>query len=241
MQELQMNRFIKLSWTMLFSCIVATGSPEAVVEATQVAKDNKLQTDPASGFWNGASPIHFELDKYGKPIPNRKVEVRARWTTDNLYFLFICPYQQQYLKPAPVSIKKETNELWKWDVAEVFIGSDFRDIKRYREFEVSPRGEWVDLDIDLNKSHHEDGWKWNSGFEVAARIDPQNHLWYAAMRIPWSAIDTRPVVEGNTLRMNLFLSQGPPSAHEEITWQPPMSDSFHAPEHFGSLKLVGPH
>ena len=35
---------------------------------------------------------------------------------------------------------------------------------------MSPQGEWVDLDIDLAKPHHEDGWTWNSGFVVAARI-----------------------------------------------------------------------
>jgi len=29
-----------------------------------------------------------------------------------------------------------------------FIGSDFKDIKRYKEFEVSPHNEWIDLDID---------------------------------------------------------------------------------------------
>ena len=43
----------------------------------------------------------------------------------------------------------ETNELWNWDVAEVFIGSDFKNIRRYKEFEVSPQAEWVDLDINL--------------------------------------------------------------------------------------------
>ena len=56
-------------------------------------------------------------------------------------------------------------------MAEVFIGADFTDIRRYKEFEISPQGEWMDLDIDLNKPHHEDGWKWNSGFQVSARID----------------------------------------------------------------------
>jgi len=42
---------------------------------------------------------------------------------------------------------------------------------------MSPRGEWIDLEIDLDKPHHEDGWKWNSGFEVSDRIDHTTHLW----------------------------------------------------------------
>ena len=48
----------------------------------------------------------------------------------------------------------ETNELWNWDVAEVFIGSDFKNIRRYREFEVSPQAEWVDLDLNLDAPRH---------------------------------------------------------------------------------------
>jgi hypothetical protein len=141
------------------------------------------------------------------------------------------------LKPSPVTTR-ETNELWNWDVAEVFISSNFSDIKRYQEFEVSPQGEWVDLDIDLNKPHHESGWTWNSGFETSARIDAASHRWYAAMRIPLSAIDKRPVAAGNEFRMNLFLSEGSRSNHHAVTWQPPMSDTFHTPERFGLLKLV---
>ena len=73
---------------------------------------------------------------------------------------------------------------------------------------------------------------------TVASIDPQKHLWYAAMRIPLAAIDTRPPAPGNTLRLNLFRSQGPAEHLQEITWQPPMSKTFHVPEKFGLLKLV---
>jgi hypothetical protein len=59
----------------------------------------------------------------------------------------------------------------------------------------------------LNKRHDNDGWKWNSGFAVSARIDAVAHIWYGAMRIPYSAIDDRAPAVGNTLRINLFRSQ----------------------------------
>jgi hypothetical protein len=39
----------------------------------------------------------------------------------------------------------------------VFIGSDFHDIKPYKEFEVSPPNEWVDLDINLSAGMKTDG------------------------------------------------------------------------------------
>jgi hypothetical protein len=42
-----------------------------------------------------------------------------------------------------------------------------------------------------------------------------------------------------TLRLNLFRSQGLPEHLNEITWQPPMSKTFHVLEKFGLLKLGG--
>jgi len=61
------------------------------------------------------------------------------------------------------------------------------------------------------------------------------------MKIPYSAIDTRPAAAGNVLRINLFRSQGSPTARHELAWQAPMSKSFHVPERFGQLKLVKQH
>ena len=216
------------------SCAFAGGQ---TVQSTWAEADPQLDTNPTSSFWRGAPPIYMDADAHGQRDPKYRTEIRTRWTRQNLYFLFVCPYEELNLKPNP-STSAETNELWNWDVAEAFIGADFNDISRYREFELSPQGEWVDLDIDLHKPHHEEGWKWNSGFAVSARIDKAAHVWYGAMRIPYSAIDTRPATAGNLLRINLFRSQGPTSARHQIAWQAPMSNSFHVPERFGLLKLV---
>jgi hypothetical protein len=233
-----MNGFANFFMTLLVGSLSTLVVGQAVVESTFAKEDAALDLEPASPFWNSARPVYMEKDSFGKPVPEYRTEVRSRWTKSNLYFLFICPYEQLHLKPEPNTLQ-ETNELWNWDVAEAFIGSNFSDIKRYKEFELSPQGEWVDLDINLHDLHHEDGWKWNSGFEVAAKIDSQKRIWYGAMRIPLQAIDSRPAAPGNTLRLNLFRGQGPPEHLHEITWQPPMSKSFHVPEKFGLLKLVG--
>lgn len=200
-----MNGFARtLSMLLLFSGMAAAADP-AVIESMHTAQDVSLDLNPTSPFWRATSPVYLEKDTFGKLVPRYRTEVRTRWTKNNIYFLFVCPYQQLYLKPSPTP-QQETNQLWNWDVAEVFIGSDFKDIQRYKEFEVSPQAEWIDLDIDLHKPHHEDGWTWNSGFEVKARIDAASHTWYAAMRIPFTSIDPRPAAPGNTLRINLFRS-----------------------------------
>jgi hypothetical protein len=232
-----MNGFARTMVVALLGCVSVLAAGQAVFESTFAQQDAPLQLDPALPFWSAARPVFMEKDSFGNAVPRYRTEVRSRWTKDNLYFLFICPYEELHLKPES-NIRQETNRLWNWDVAEVFVGSDFADIKHYKEFEVSPQGEWIDLDINLHNPHHEEGWTWNSGFEAVARIDPQEHIWYAAMRIPLAAIDTRPPASGNTLRLNLFRSQGPPEHLQEITWQPPMSKTFHVPEKFGLLKLV---
>jgi len=216
---------------------VAFAADDKAIDSVKADMDGALTTDPVSSFWQGGPAVFAERDTYGKPIPRYRTQIRSRWTKNNLYFLFICPYDTLYLKPAP-DTSTETFQLWDWDVAEVFIGSDFQNIRRYKEFEVSPQSEWIDLDIDLTKPHHEEGWKWNSGFQVSARIDRAAKTWYAAMRIPFSAIDQRSPTEGNTFRINLFRAQGPPSQRKYIVWQPTMSDSFHVPERFGILKLA---
>jgi hypothetical protein len=219
------------------AAVLLLGQESRVFEVRHAPEDIAPETDPNSQFWRGAAAIIAERDPFGKIVPGHRTEVRSRWAKQNLYFLFICPYERLNLKSHP-RFDVETNQLWNWDVAEVFIGSDFQNIRRYKEFEVSPQGEWVDLDIDLNKPHHEDGWLWNSGFKVAARIDAASKVWYACMRIPYSSVDSKPAAPGNMLRVNFYRAQGPLSDHKAITWQPTHQATYHVPEAFGSLKLV---
>ena len=230
-----MNSVIRLL-LLLIACGACAFAADPIIQSKWAESDPHLDTNPSSWLWSGSEPIYMESDAHGTPQPKYRTEIRTRWTKQNLYILFVCPYEELYLKPSP-NTSEETNELWNWDVAETFIGSDFKNIRRYKEFELSPQGEWVDLDINLDR-HDDTGWKWNSGFEVSARIDAAAHVWYGAMRIPYAAIDTRPAEAGNTLRINLFRCQGPPSARHYLAWRAPMGDSFHVPEHFGILKLV---
>jgi Carbohydrate family 9 binding domain-like len=232
-----MNRSAIVCLILVRFAAVAAGVDDKSIESMKADHDAMLMTDPAASFWRVGPAVYAERDTYGKPLPGYRTEIRSRWTKDNLYFLFVCPYDTLYLKADP-NTSTDTFGLWDWDVAEVFIGSDFQNIRRYKEFEVSPQGEWIDLDIDLTKPQHEDGWKWNSGFQVSTRLDRAAKTWYAALRIPFAAIDPRPPAEGNTFRINLFRAQGPPSQRKYIAWQATMSDSFHVPERFGILKLV---
>jgi hypothetical protein len=209
---------------------------DGVILSSHASKDAALSADPSSEFWKQAKPIVASGDTMGKPVPGHGTEIRSRWTAENIYFLFSCPYEELYLKAGPVT-DKETNKLWDWDVAEVFIGADYKNIRRYKEFEVSPQGEWVDLDIDRDHPLPEGGWLWNSEFHVKIRLDRDARIWYAEMQIPWKSIDERKPAPGNELRANFYRIQGPPPQRKFIAWQPTHSRTYHVPESFGTLKL----
>lgn len=210
---------------------------EAVVRSVYSPADVNPIPDPHDPFWRNVPPVTSNHNQFGIAQPGRATEFRTRWTKRYLYFLFVCPYQTLYLKPDPKT-DSDTVGLWDWDVGEVFLGSDFDDIRKYKEFEVSPQGEWVDLDIDLDSTHKDDAWRWNSGFQVAARIDRNAKIWYGAMKIPYRSIDARDPKPGLTLRANLYRIEGPEPDRKYICWRPTHSHTFHTPAAFGTLKLV---
>jgi len=223
---------------LLTSAFQANAAEGGTFRSAYATDDVVLETDPGSPFWRGAPSVYAEVDNWGHLMPAYRTQIRSRWPRKNLCLLFACPYEELYLNPSP-HVAEETYGLWNWDVAELFIGSDFQNIRRYKEFEVSPQREWTDLDVNLDLPDHRVGWTWNSGFQGAAPIDPKAKIWYGAMRISFAALDTRPPVNGRTYRANLFRTQGPPNRRKSIAWKAPMSDTFHVPTSFGLLELVG--
>ena len=223
-----------LGWIYLASAIPQDDS--RTIRSVYLKSDVPLTADPNSKEWKSVQGVTAERGPRGDLTPGHKTEIRSLWSDNNLYLLFICHFEQLYLKPNP-STTTETARLWDWDVAEVFIGSDFQNIKRYREFQVSPHGEWVDLDIDRNPTPPNHNMQWNSGYLVKARIDEKSKVWYGEMRIPINKIDSRRPRAGQDLRINFFRFQGPPPDRKSIAWQPTNSDTYHLPEAFGRLHM----
>ena len=226
---------LKIAAGLLCVALAFASGPDVAVSSYSNS-NFALTADPNSPQWKSAPRVFAENDSHGNPVPGHRTEIRSRWTNENLYVLFVCPYQELYVKPNP-TVTAETNKLWNWDVAEVFIGYDFQNIQRYKEFEISPQGEWVDLDIDRKQPLPEGGWLWNSGFHSRARIDANAKIWYGEMQIPWSAISPIPPKAGQEFRVNFYRMQGPAPDRKKIVWRPTNADSFHVPEAFGILKL----
>lgn len=219
---------------MLFATVLSA-QDAGVIKSKFSKQDFALTADPGAPQWKPVKPVIISNDRFGKPVAGHRTEVRARWTKDNLYFLFVCPYEALYMKPSP-STTTETNNLWNWDVAEVFIGSDFNDIHLYKEFEMSPQGEWVDLDIHHKEPRIRADIHWDSGFTVKARIDEAKKIWYGELKIPVSSVDNRPAKAGNRMRINLYRIQGP-EPRVYLAWRPVNNPSYHTPSAFGEMHL----
>ena len=215
----------------------AFAEPGARMQCARAKAGFDLTADPRSPAWKGVKSTAGAVDPFGKPAANNRFEVRVQWTPEHLYFLFTCPYDKLTLKPSP-SQTLETNTLWEWDAMEVFIGADFANIHRYRELQVSPQGEWVDLDIDRKNPLPEGGWKWNSGMNVKARIDEAAKVWYGEMKVPFAAIGAGEPKPGSEYRMNVYRLAGAAPERIQVMWTPTMVRSHHTPEQFGRLVLT---
>jgi hypothetical protein len=214
------------------------GPPGVSFSVRYVSKAPELNTNPDSPTWAHAASTWIEKDcSHQIDYPKLKTEVRAFWTESDLYLLFISPYTELNLW-LPADNTKDHIKLWDRDVVEFFLGDDWQDIKHYREFEIAPTGDWVDLAIDLNKDHYDA--KWDSGWQRQGRIDEKNHIWYAAARVPLHAVSEKQVQPGTKWRVNLYRIDGlgeDPVRHF-MCWQPTCvvnRDPNHVPEHFGTL------
>src|SRR5258708_12666475 len=105
----------------LFAAVVVAADDKSI-ESMKADNDVALTTDPVSSFWQGGRAVYAERDTYGQPLSRYRTEIRSRWTKNNLYFLFICPYDPLYLKPAPTT-SPQTPHLCPFYVAAVFISS----------------------------------------------------------------------------------------------------------------------
>jgi hypothetical protein len=198
----------------------------------------ELSADPKSSEWRRAAQTDIEQDCSRVLSYNElRTEVLGFWTDGDLYLLFICPYKQLNLF-LPAMGGGPRVKLWDRDVVEMFLGDDWNNIRHYREFEIAPTGDWIDLAINLDKKSYDPTWR--SGWKTVARIDKATRTWYAAARIPLRAVSSQRVTAGTKWRANLYRIEGlgeDPVRHF-LCWHPTCAadrDPNHVPEQFGIL------
>jgi alpha-galactosidase len=193
----------------------------------------------ASGFplerdWQRESPVRFCHDWQGKnDDPQRQTEVWVLWTESVLYLRFRCHYRRVSVFP-DTGPNGRRDQLWERDVAEAFLQPDRFGEKYYREFEVSPDGKWLDLDITPQGLRHI-----TSGMRSAVYIDQASRVWTAELAIPMAAL-TPQFDSTQPWRVNFFRCEGIDPQRFYSAWQPTHTPepNFHLPEKFGSLRFV---
>jgi len=228
---------MKIYLSLLLALPLVWADGKGVIESTHAKKDPKLTADPSSGFWKSAAPVVAENGPKGDAVPGHRTEIRSRWTDKNVYFLFSCPFEELNLKSDP-DLTKDTWRLWEWDVAEIFVGAEMDKIWHYREYQVSPQSEWVDLDIDRKAPLPQGGVHWNSGYKVKARLDREKKIWFGEFQIPIASINGAEARPGAEMRINFYRMQGKRPNQKMLAWQPTGAPNYHVPEAFGRLKLV---
>jgi alpha-galactosidase len=210
----------------------AANSSEIV--AFHVAAEIHLNARQPAPEWLKAQPIVFCSDWQGKnPDPQLETEVRALWSSQTLYLRFECRYRELFVfEDSDRSGRRD--HLWDRDVAEAFLQPDPARERYYREFEVSPNGMWIDLDIfpgglaDLK-----------SGMTRSVYLDDKGRRWAAELAIPMNALTSN--FDPNAVwRANFYRVEGTKEPRTYLAWRPTGTPepNFHVPAAFGRLRFA---
>jgi alpha-galactosidase len=208
-------------------------SPEVV--ALYIDNDLRIENSRTAIEWQYASPITFDSDWQGKNAdPQRETEVRVLWSRQNLYLRFVCQYRELFtFEDSDPNGRRD--HLWDRDVAEAFLQPDPSRERFYKEFEVSPNGMWVDLDIfpgglaDLK-----------SGLRRSVAKDEKLRVWTAVLAIPMKSL-TANFDPSAIWRVNFYRVEGKSEPRAYLAWQPTNTPqpNFHVPKAFGKLRFAG--
>jgi alpha-galactosidase len=223
-----------LSTTMVLSSMMMSRSKEIV--AAYVAHEVELNASQAAEHWETARPVAFWTDWQGKnPDPGQETVVRVLWTPRTLYLRFECHYRELYLfSDAEPSGRRD--HLWDRDVAEAFLQPDPSRERFYREFEVSPNGMWIDLDISPDGLAD-----LRSGLQRSVFLDEKSQVWTAELAIPMGALTSN--FDSNAVwRANFYRIEGTKDPRKYLAWQPTGTPqpNFHVPSAFGTLRFAPP-
>lgn len=209
--------------------------PSSEIVAARIDRELRLDPSRMAGEWGSATPISFCADWQGKNSdPGRETEVRVLWSQHTLYLRFVCRYLDLFTFEDS-DPKGRRDHLWDRDVAEAFLQPDASQEHFYREFEVSPNGMWVDLDIfpgglaDLK-----------SGLQRSVVLDEKSRVWTAELAIPMKSL-TKNFDPAAIWRANFYRVEGRKEPRAYLAWQPTNTPqpNFHVPKAFGKLRFAG--
>jgi alpha-galactosidase len=218
-------------------CVAAgkTSSARETETAIAVRFDGRIDAEgfPVEDAWKNAPAVAFHSDWQGKnaDLP-LETEVRLLWSRDALYVRFLAHFRDITVF-ADAEPSGRRDRLWERDVAEVFLQPAGSDGLHYKEFEVSPNGFWIELDIAPGVKHD-----LKSGLKRRANIDEKRNIWTAELALPMISL-TEHFDPANTWRVNFFRVEGASEPRFYSAWRPTgtPAPNFHVPDAFGKLEF----
>jgi alpha-galactosidase len=222
------------AFMMIEKNVVSEPSSSSELVATYVSHEISLDASHPAAEWKQALPIAFSSDWQGEnPDSSRETRVRVLWSERTLFLRFECRYRELHLFPDSEPNGRR-DHLWDRDVAEAFLQPDPSRERFYREFEVSPNGMWIALDIfpggraDLE-----------SGLERSVFLDEKSLTWSAELGIPLRLLTAR--FDASAMwRANFYRIEGQQEPRSYLAWQPTHTPqpNFHVPRAFGWLRFA---
>jgi hypothetical protein len=209
------------------------GDPSAEVFAAPAGGTIVLNAAQPNSAWDTATPVTFCLDWQGKsPTPDRETRVRVLWSPETLYLRFECRYRELHVF-ADSDPNGRRDHLWDRDVAEAFLQPDPSQPHAYKEFEVSPNGLWIDLDISPGAKPD-----LQSRMTRSVALDEGAHMWMAELAIPMKALTAKFDSEA-IWRVNFFRVEGKEEPRGYYAWKPTHTSqpNFHVPSAFGRMRF----
>ena len=208
--------------------------------AIAVALTSALDHDgfPPPEAWTAAPPVSFDADWQGRNRdPLCATEVRLLWSRESLFLRFRCRYRNMTTFPDSEPDGRRYG-LWDRDVAEAFLQPHPAEPRRYWEFEISPDGKWIDLDIVLGEKAPGHQGNPHSGMTRRVRVEEALKIWTAELALPFASL-TRDFDPAEVWRANFFRVEGPEEPRFYSCWRPTNSPkpNFHVPEAFGTLSF----
>ncbi len=206
-------------------------SKERTATAVRMVEPTDANGFPSLPSWELSTPLRFDADWQGKNAdPERETEVRLLWTLESFFVRFHARFRTITVFP-DAEVNGRRDQLWDRDVAEVFLQSDLSQLRRYKEFEVSPNGYWIDLDIAPGEKHD-----LKSGLRRRVILDETARTWTAELALPIKCLVGR--FDPTAIwRVNFYRVEGAAEPRFYSAWQPTRTPApnFHVPEAFGEL------
>jgi alpha-galactosidase len=202
--------------------------------AVRLMEPGDTEGFPSVASWEKAVPLRFSSDWQGKNADSeRETEVRLLWILETLFLRFRARYRTITVF-ADAEANGRRDQLWDRDVAEAFLQPNRSNPRRYKEFEVSPNGLWIDLDIALGEKHD-----LKSRLKRRVVLNEAQKIWTAELAIPMECLVAK-FEPTAAWRVNFYRVEGAEEPRFYSAWKPTGTKvpNFHVPEAFGELVFI---